>query len=104
MEQWLSVRFPILSLRNSTFPKFRTVSPNIRFKMKNDVLFSTAQVRIVAQTYVRPKLNNIFCFFLHFWVKFLAYRPFELGKYTVVHGEFESDLRNTSFFYPGSEN
>ena len=59
--------------------------------------------RSAPQTYLRPKLGHDFLLFSRFGIKFSASRLFQLGTYTVFHGEFESDLQNFGFFDPGSK-
>ena len=66
------------------------------------VRFLYGMIRSVAQAYLRQKLGHGFGL-LTFWTKFWASRPLQLGKYTVVHEEFESDLPIISFFDQGSK-
>ena len=68
------------------------------------LIFSATIMRSVAQTYLRPKLGHDFLLVSRFGTRFSAFRPFQLGKYTVFHGEFESDLENTRSVDLGSKN
>ena len=68
-------------------PRFSSAWRIWRCSSENGIL------RSVAQTYLRPKLG-----------KFGELRRFQVGIYTVVHGESDSDVQNVQKTTPGSKN